>query len=395
MHFKRLTELELTGKRVFIRADLNVPQSESGSISDDTRIRASLAAIRIALDGGAAAVMVTSHLGRPTEGDLKQRDSLAPIAARMSQLLGQPVRLVQNWVDGGFEVQPGEVVMLENCRANRGEKSNSATLAARMAKLCDVYVYDAFTTAHRNEATIHALAMAAPVACAGSLMAAELDALGRALETPERPMTAIVGGAKVSTKLGILDNLADKVDQLIVGGGIANTFMLAAGMPVGKSLVEPDLVEDAKRIIIKMAIRGALIPMPTDVVVAKEFSPTAKSFVKAVKDVAADDMILDIGPVTTARIVAQLANAKTIVWNGPVGVFEFDAFAAGTRCVGEAVAASEAMSLAGGGDTIAAITKFSVADGMDYISTAGGAFLEYLEGKRMPAVEALQARAQE
>ncbi|HEX5127593.1 MAG TPA: phosphoglycerate kinase [Rhodocyclaceae bacterium] len=392
MQFRKLTDLNLTGKRVFIRADLNVPQNDDGSISDDTRIRASVPGIKLALDKGAA-VMVTSHLGRPTEGEFKPEDSLAPVAKRMSELLGKPVRLVQNWIDGGFEVKSGEVVLLENCRVNKGEKKDSAELAAKMAKLCDVYVNDAFATAHRAEATTHALALAAPVACAGPLLAAELEALGKALLSPARPLAAIVGGSKVSTKLTILDSLADKVDQLIVGGGIANTFLLAVGLPIGKSLVEADLVPEAKRIIDKMAARGASVPIPVDVVVAKEFSPTAQATVKAAKDVDDNDMILDIGPQTATKLAEQLKAAKTIVWNGPLGVFEFDAFANGTKVLAEAIASSSAMSLAGGGDTIAAIAKFGIQDKVGYISTAGGAFLEFLEGKSLPAVEALHRRA--
>lgn len=392
MQFKKLSDFDLRGKRVFIRADLNAPHDSQGAISDDTRIRASLAGIKMALEKGAA-VMVTSHLGRPIEGDFKAHDSLAAVAVRMSDLLGKPVRLVQNWVDGGFEAKPGEVVLLENCRANKGEGKNSVELAARMAKLCDVYVNDAFATAYRAEATTAALALAAPIACAGPLMAAELDALSGALMGPQHPLTAIVGGSKVSTKLAILDNLADKVDQLIVGGGIANTFLLAAGLPVGKSLVEADMVEDAKRIIIKMAIRGALIPLPVDVVVAKAFSPSAQAFVKNVRDVAADDMILDIGPQTAARLVEQLKASKSIVWNGPLGVFEFEAFSNGTRVLAETIAEATAMSLAGGGDTIAAIAKFGMSDKVGHISTAGGSFLEFLEGKSLPAVEALVQRA--
>ena len=393
MQFKKLSDLDLAGKRVFIRADLNVPQDDKGAITDDTRIRASVPGIKLALDKGAA-VMVTSHLGRPTEGDFKPEDSLAPVAARMSELLGIPVRLVQNWVDGGFEVKPGEVVLLENCRVNKGEKKNSPELAAKMAKLCDIYANDAFATAHRAEATTEALALAAPIACAGPLLAAELEALGKALLAPERPLTAIVGGSKVSTKLTILDSLADKVDQLIVGGGIANTFLLASGLPIGKSLVEADLVEEAKRIIAKMAARGASVPIPVDVVVAKAFSATAQATVKAVKDVDADDMILDVGPQTAAKLAEQLKASKTIVWNGPLGVFEFDAFANGTKVLAEAIAASSAMSLAGGGDTIAAIAKFGISDKVGYISTAGGAFLEFLEGKTLPAVDALVQRAE-
>jgi phosphoglycerate kinase len=392
MQFKKLSDLDLKGKRVFIRADLNVPQDDSGKVTDDTRIRASLPGIRLALDKGAA-VMVTSHLGRPTEGELKPEDSLAPIAQRMSELLGQPVRLVQNWVDGGFSVKPGEVVLLENCRVNKGEKKNSPELAARMAKLLDVYVNDAFGTAHRAEATTEGLARVAPVACAGPLVAAELEALGKALHSPARPLVAIVGGSKVSTKLTILDSLADRVDQLIVGGGIANTFMLAAGLPIGKSLVEADLAGEAKRIIDKMAQRGASVPIPGDVVVARELSASAAAVTKPAKDVAADEMILDIGPATAKQLAELIAKAGTIVWNGPVGVFEFEQFAGGTKTLAQAIAASKAMSIAGGGDTVAAITKFGINDKLGYISTAGGAFLEFLEGKALPAVAALEARA--
>ena len=392
MKFLRLADLDLKGKRVFIRADLNVPQDDSGAITDDTRIRASIPGIRLALDKGAA-VMVTSHLGRPTEGEFKPEDSLAPIAARMSALLGQDVRLIQDWVDGGFSVQPGQVVLLENCRVNKGEKKNSEALAAKMAALCDVYANDAFGTAHRAEATTHALALKAPVACAGPLVAAELEALGKALGHPARPLVAIVGGSKVSTKLTILDALADKVDQLVVGGGIANTFLLAAGLPIGKSLAEADLVNEARRIIDKMAARGAQVPIPVDVVTAKEFSATATAAVKAVKDVEADDLILDVGPQTAATLAGLMGQAGTIVWNGPLGVFEFEAFANGTKLLSEAIAASRAMSIAGGGDTVAAIAKFGIEKDVGYISTAGGAFLEFLEGKTLPAVAALEARA--
>jgi phosphoglycerate kinase len=377
---------------VFIRADLNVPQDDAGNITEDTRIRASIPGIKLALSKGAA-VMVTSHLGRPTEGEFKPADSLAPVAKRMGELLGQPVRLVQNWVDGGFTVNPGEVVLLENCRCNKGEKKNSEELAAKMAKLCDVYVNDAFGTAHRAEATTHALALKAKVACAGPLVAAELEALGAALRNPKRPLVAIVAGSKVSTKLTILDALADKVDQLVVGGGIANTFMLAEGLPIGNSLVERDLVPEAKRIIDKLKARGASVPIPSDVVVAKEFSATAVATVKAAKDVAADDRILDIGPATAQLLAGLMAKAGTIVWNGPVGVFEFDAFANGTKVLAEAIAKSSALSVAGGGDTVAAIAKFGITDQVSYISTAGGAFLEFLEGKTLPAVAALEARA--
>ncbi len=392
MNFLRLTDVDLKNKRVFIRADLNVPQDDAGKITDDTRIRASVPGIRYALTAGAA-VMVTSHLGRPTEGELKPEDSLAPIAKRLSELLGQPVRLVANWVDGGFAVAPGEVVLLENCRCNKGEKKNDEALAKKMAALCDVYANDAFGTAHRAEATTEGIARFAPVACAGPLMAGELEALGSALGKPKRPLVAIVAGSKVSTKLTILDSLADKVDQLIVGGGIANTFLAAQGATIGKSLAEVDLVPEAKKIIDKMAARGASVPLPTDVVCAKEFATTAAATTKAIADVADDDMILDIGPQSAVALAAVLAKAGTIVWNGPVGVFEFDQFAGGTKAIAAAIADSPAFSVAGGGDTIAAINKFGVADQVSYISTAGGAFLEFLEGKTLPAVAALAARA--
>ena len=383
----------LNGKRVFIRADLNVPFNDAGQISDDTRIRASIPAIKMALDAGAA-VMVTSHLGRPTEGELTDKDSLKPVADRISELLGGsvPVHLQANWVDG-VTANAGEVVVLENCRVNKGEKKDNEELAQKMAKLCDVYVNDAFGTAHRAEATTHGIARFAPVAVAGPLLAAELDALGKALHAPKKPLAAIVAGSKVSTKLTILESLADKVDQLIVGGGIANTFMLAAGLPIGKSLVEADLVEDAKRIIAKMSARGATVPIPTDVVVAKEFSKDATATVKKATDVAEDDMILDIGPETAAVIAAQLKSAGTIVWNGPVGVFEFDQFGNGTKVLAQAIAESEAFSIAGGGDTLVAIAKYDIADKVSYISTGGGAFLEFLEGKKLPAVAALEAKA--
>ena len=383
----------LNGKRVFIRADLNVPFNDAGQISDDTRIRASIPAIKMALDAGAA-VMVTSHLGRPTEGELTEKDSLKPVAERISELLGGsvPVHLQANWVDG-VTANVGEVVVLENCRVNKGEKKDNEELAQKMAKLCDVYVNDAFGTAHRAEATTHGIARFAPVAVAGPLLAAELDALGKALHAPKKPLAAIVAGSKVSTKLTILESLADKVDQLIVGGGSANTFMLAAGLPIGKSLVEADLVEDAKRIIAKMSARGATVPIPTDVVVAKEFSKDATATVKKATDVAEDDMILDIGPETAAVIAAQLKSAGTIVWNGPVGVFEFDQFGNGTKVLAQAIAESEAFSIAGGGDTLVAIAKYDIADKVSYISTGGGAFLEFLEGKKLPAVAALEAKA--
>jgi phosphoglycerate kinase len=396
LKFNRLEDLvaqnALQGKRVFIRADLNVPQDDAGNITEDTRIRASIPAIKAALGAGAK-VMVTSHLGRPTEGEFKAEDSLAPIAKRMSELLGQPVELKQNWVDG-VEVAAGRVVLLENCRVNKGEKKNSDELAEKMAKLCDVYVNDAFGTAHRAEATTHGIAKFAPIACAGPLLAAELDALGKALGAPARPLLAIVAGSKVSTKLSILKSLADKVDNLIVGGGIANTFMLAAGLKIGKSLAEADLVGEAKAIIDIMAARGAQVPIPEDVVCAKEFSPTAAATVKAVADVADDDMILDIGPKTAAKLAAQIAEAGTIVWNGPVGVFEFDQFGEGTKTLAMAIANSKGFSIAGGGDTLAAIAKYQITDKIGYISTGGGAFLEFLEGKTLPAVEILAQRAQ-
>ncbi|HJV83964.1 MAG TPA: phosphoglycerate kinase [Noviherbaspirillum sp.] len=397
MQFNRLSDLiarnQLQGKRVFIRADLNVPQDDAGNITEDTRIRASVPAIQQAAQAGAA-VMVTSHLGRPTEGELKPEDSLAPIAKRLSELLGMPVELKQNWVDG-VDVKPGQVVLLENCRVNKGEKKNSDELAKKMSKLCDIYVNDAFGTAHRAEATTHGIAKYAPVACAGPLLAAELDALGQALGQPRRPLVAIVAGSKVSTKLTILKSLAEKVDNLIVGGGIANTFMLAAGLKIGKSLAEADLVSDAKAIIDMMAKRGASVPIPVDVVCAKEFSATATATVKDVKDVADDDMILDIGPKTADQLAQQIAQAGTIVWNGPVGVFEFDQFGEGTKKLALAIAGSKAFSIAGGGDTLAAIAKYNIADKVGYISTGGGAFLEFLEGKTLPAVDILQQRAQQ
>ncbi|WP_343728418.1 phosphoglycerate kinase [Duganella sp.] len=398
LNFIRLQDLidqnALQGKRVFIRADLNVPQDDAGNITEDTRIRASVPAIKAAVAAGAK-VMVTSHLGRPTEGEFKPEDSLAPVAKRLSELLGQPVELKQNWVDGaGLEgLQAGQVVLLENVRVNKGEKKNSDELAQKMAALCDIYVNDAFGTAHRAEASTHGIAKFAAVAAAGPLLAAELDALGKALGAPARPLLAIVAGSKVSTKLSILESLADKVDNLIVGGGIANTFMLAAGLKIGKSLAEPDLVGAAQTIIDKMAKRGAQVPIPVDVVCAKEFSPTAAATVKDVKDVADDDMILDIGPETAAQLAQQIGAAGTIVWNGPVGVFEFDQFAEGTKTLALAIAQSKAFSIAGGGDTLAAIAKYNISEQVGYISTGGGAFLEFLEGKTLPAVEILTQRA--
>ncbi len=390
MTVRKLFDVPIAGQRLLIRVDLNVPLHE-GAIGDDTRIRAVLPGIRYALGHGAA-VLLVSHLGRPTEGRFDPVASLAPVAARLSALLAQPVPLVRDWLDG-VDVAPGSVVLLENCRFNIGEKKNDEALARRIASLCDVYVNDAFATAHRAEATTHGVARFAPVACAGPLMAAEIDALTRALSRPARPMIAIVGGSKVSTKLTILGALAEKVDQLIVGGGIANTFMLAAGLPIGKSLAEAELVPEAARIMAAATARGAAVAVPTDVVVAKAFSATAEATVKAVADVAGDDLILDIGPETAVRFSAMLAAAGTIVWNGPVGVFEFDAFAGGTRALAHAIAGSHGFSLAGGGDTIAAIAKFGIADRVSYISTAGGAFLEFLEGRKLPAIEILEARA--
>ena len=383
---------QLQGQRVFIRADLNVPLDSAGAITEDTRIRASLPCIRMALDAGAA-LMVTSHLGRPTEGEFKTEDSLAPVAMRLAELLGVKVPLLADWVDG-VQVQPGQVVMLENCRVNKGEKKNDEALSRKMAALCDVFVNDAFGTAHRAEATTYGIAQFAKVACAGPLLAAEIDAISQALAKPKRPLVAIVAGSKVSTKLTILKALAGKVDQLIVGGGIANTFMLAAGLPIGKSLAEADLLVEAKAVIDLMKARGAAVPIPVDVVTAKAFSADAAATVKAAAEVAADDLILDIGPQTAALLAKQLQAAGTIVWNGPVGVFEFAAFSHGTEAIARAIAASSAFSIAGGGDTLAAIAKYGIEKDIGYISTGGGAFLEILEGKTLPAFEILQRRAQ-
>jgi len=379
------------GRRVFIRADLNVPQDDAGRITEDTRIRASVPCIQMALDAGAA-VMVTSHLGRPTEGQFKPEDSLAPVAQRLGELLGREVPLVANWVDG-VQVAPGQVVLLENCRVNPGEKKNNEGLAKKLAALCDIFVHDAFGTAHRAEGTTYGIAQFAPIACAGPLLAAEIDAISQALANPKRPLAAIVAGSKVSTKLTILQSLAKNVDQLIVGGGIANTFMLAAGLKIGKSLAEADLVNEAKTVMEAMKARGAEVPIPTDVVVAKEFSATAQATVKKATEVADDDMILDIGPETAAKLAAQLKAAGTIVWNGPVGVFEFDQFAGGTKAMAHAIAESSAFSIAGGGDTLAAIAKYGIEKQVGYISTGGGAFLEVLEGKTLPAFEILMKRA--
>jgi phosphoglycerate kinase len=385
---------QLAGRRVFIRSDLNVPFDDAGRISEDTRIRASVPAIRMALDAGAA-VMVTSHLGRPTEGEMKPAESLAPVAQRLGELLGRPVPLKSDWTEG-VDVAPGDVVLLENCRVNPGEKKNSDELARKIAALADVYVNDAFGTAHRAEATTHGAAKFAPIACAGPLLAAEIEALGKALGNPKRPLAAIVAGSKVSTKLTLLNNLAQKVDRLIVGGGIANTFLLAEGFPIGKSLAEPDLVPECKKVLATLAAKGATLPLPIDVVVAKEFSATAPATVRRADDVRADEMILDIGPTSALALSHLLRDAGTIIWNGPIGVFEFDAFADGTHQMALAIAeatANGAFSIAGGGDTLAAIARYGIGDRISYISTGGGAFLEFLEGKTLPAIEILQARA--
>ncbi len=396
MNVLRFADLIAAGKvadqRVFIRADLNVPLNDAGQITEDTRVRASIPAIEMALKAGAA-VMVTSHLGRPTEGEFKPEDSLAPVARRLGELMGREVPLVANWVDG-VDVKPGQVVLLENCRVNKGEKKNSEELAKKMAALCDIFVHDAFGTAHRAEASTYGIAQFAKVACAGPLLAAEIDAISKALANPKRPLVAIVAGSKVSTKLTILQSLSNNVDGLIVGGGIANTFMLAAGLKIGKSLAEPDLLADAKAVIESMKARGAAVPIPVDVVTAKTFAADAPATVKAATEVADDDLILDIGPKTAAQLAEQLKAAGTIVWNGPVGVFEFDAFAHGTETIARAIAASDAFSIAGGGDTLAAIAKYGIEQDVGYISTGGGAFLEVLEGKTLPAFEILAKRAQ-
>ena len=381
----------ISGKRVFIRADLNVPQDANGAITEDTRIRASLPCIQMALDAGAA-VMVTSHLGRPTEGAFKPADSLAPVAKRLGELLGREVALLANWTDG-VTVQPGQIVMLENCRLNVGEKKNDEVLARKLATLCEVFVHDAFGTAHRAEASTYGIAQYAPIACAGPLLAAEMDAISKALVNPKRPLVAIVAGSKVSSKLTILQALAKNVDQLIVGGGIANTFMLAADLNIGKSLAEPSLLADAKAVIEAMKARGADVPIPTDVVTAKTFSADAVATVKAATDVADDDLILDIGPETAKKLAEQLKTAGTIVWNGPVGVFELAAFENGTQAIARAIAQSSAFSIAGGGDTLAAIAKYGIEKEVGYLSTGGGAFLEVLEGKTLPAFEILQQRS--
>ena len=394
MTFLRMTDLPLAGQRVFIREDFNVPLDDAGRITDDTRIRAALPGIGHALAAGAR-LMLTSHLGRPTEGQLGPGDTLAPVAQRLGELLGRDVPLVRDWIDGfdPTRIAPGNLVLLENCRANKGEKSNADDLARKMASLCDVFVMDAFGTAHRAEATTHGIARFAPVACAGPLLAAELDALGRALANPKRPLVAIVAGSKVSTKLTILENLVQKVDVLIVGGGIANTFLCAQGHPIGKSLAEPDLAAEARRVLELCAAKGVAVPLPTDVVCAKTFSETATPSVKPVDAVVADDLILDIGPVSAQALATHIQGAGTIVWNGPVGVFEMAPFSQGTRALAEAIAASPAFSIAGGGDTLAAIHKFGIEQRIGHISTGGGAFLEFLEGKKLPAVEILEQRA--
>ena len=391
MAFLKLTDQNVQGKTVLIRADMNVPFKD-GAISDDTRIRASLASIQYCLDNGAS-VIVMSHLGRPTEGEFKPEDDVAPVAAHLGKLLGKEVRVLNDWREQKPALKAGEVAMLQNVRINKGEKKNDLELGKAYAALCDVFVNDAFGTAHRAQASTEAVAQAAPLACAGVLMAGELDALGKALKAPAHPMVAIVAGSKVSTKLTILESLADKVDQLIVGGGIANTFLLAEGKPIGKSLAEHDLVDEAKKIMAKMAAKGGVVPLPTDVVVASEFAADAKATVKSVDDVAADDMILDICPQSAAALAGLLKAAGTIVWNGPVGVFEFDQFAGGTEALAKAIAQSKAFSIAGGGDTLAAIAKFGITDQISYISTGGGAFLEFLEGKELPAVAVLEKRA--
>ncbi|MES2243839.1 MAG: phosphoglycerate kinase [Pseudomonadota bacterium] len=394
MNFIRFSDLcaqgLVKGRRVFIRADLNVPQDDSGHITEDTRIRASIPCIQMALDAGAA-VMVTSHLGRPTEGQFKPEDSLAPVAQRLGELMQREVPLKSGWVDG-VDVAPGELVLLENCRVNPGEKKNDETLARKMAALCDIFVHDAFGTAHRAEASTYGIAQFAKVASAGPLLAAEMDAISKALANPKRPLVAIVAGSKVSTKLTILKALAGKVDQLIVGGGIANTFMLANGLPIGKSLAERELLDEARAVMAAMKARGAEVPIPSDVVTAKTFAADAAATVKAATEVADDDLILDIGPQTAKKLADQLMAAGTIVWNGPVGVFEFDAFEGGTKAIAEAIAASSAFSIAGGGDTLAAIAKYGIEKDVGYISTGGGAFLEVLEGKTLPAFEILQKR---
>lgn len=391
MQFNRMKDFNLEGKRVLMRVDFNVPMQD-GKITSKTRILAALPTIKEAINKKAK-LIVMSHLGKPQEGTYDESLSLAPIAACLSELLGKNVPLVKDWMEKGVDIAAGEVVMLENVRFNKGEKKDDETLAKKMAALCDVFVMDAFATAHRAEASTHAVAKFAPQSCAGLLLEAELDALGRALEKPEKPLLAIVGGSKVSTKIQLLENLLNKVDVLLVGGGIANTFIAAAGLPVGKSLYEADFLPQAQRLLEIAKQRGAEIPVPTDVVVAKELSPTAAATIKATKDVVADDIILDIGPETSKKLAAIIQNAKTIVWNGPVGVFEHDQFANGTKAIANAIASSQAFSIAGGGDTLAAIDKFNIAKQLSYISTGGGAFLEFLQGDTLPAVAILEERA--
>lgn len=386
MSVLKMTDLDLSGKRILIREDLNVPVKD-GQVTSDARIRASLPTIEFALKAGAK-VMVMSHLGRPTEGEYEEKFSLAPVASHLGKLLGREVPLVKDWLEGGFDVAEGELVLLENVRFNAGEKKDDAELSQKMAALCDVYVMDAFGTAHRAQASTHGVGKLAPVACAGPLLAGELDALAKALQTPAKPMTAIVGGSKVSTKLTVLEALSDKVDQLIVGGGIANTFLAAAGKPVGKSLYEADLIPQAKALMEKVNV-----PIPTDVVVATAFAEDAEATIKAADDVSEDDMILDIGPDSAAALAALLQDAGTIIWNGPVGVFEFDQFGEGTKALSMAIAENQGFSIAGGGDTLAAVDKYEIADRVSYISTGGGAFLEFVEGKTLPAVAMLEARA--
>ena len=388
----KMTDLDLKGKRVLIRQDLNVPQADDGSVTDDTRIRASLPTIQHAIKAGAK-LMLMSHLGRPEEGVYSEADSLKPVAQRLSELLGKEVRVIKDWLDGGFTVSDGEVVLFENVRFNKGEGKNNDELSQKIAKLCDIYAMDAFGTAHRAQASTHGVAKYAPIACAGPLLAAELEALGKALKSPAHPMVAIVGGSKVSTKLTVLESLSHIVDQLIVGGGIANTFIKAAGFNVGKSLYEPDLVAEAQRLMQAAKAKGGSIPVPTDVVVGKKFDAKEPAVVKKVADISDDDMIFDIGPETAKTFAGYLKKAGTIVWNGPVGVFEFDQFGAGTKELGMAIADSPAFSIAGGGDTLAAIAKYNIGDRVSYISTGGGAFLEFLEGKKLPAVEILEQRA--
>lgn len=392
MAFIKMTDLDLKGKRVLIRSDLNVPVKE-GKVTSDARITASMATIEQALAAGAK-VMVTSHLGRPTEGEWSEEVSLKPIADNIAARLGKPVRLIKDWVEGGFEVAEGELVILENCRINKGEKKNSEATAKQYAALCDVFVMDAFGTAHRAEASTYGVGLYAPIAAAGILMTEELDALGQALANPARPMVAIVGGSKVSTKLTVLEALAEKVDQLVVGGGISNTFLKAVGHNVGKSLCEADLVPTAQSLMQKMTARGASIPIASDVVCGKQFAADEPAVLKAANAVEDDDMIFDIGPNSAQELVDIIMQAGTVVWNGPVGVFEFDQFGAGTKAIAEAIAKTQAFTLAGGGDTIAAIQKYDIYDQISYISTAGGAFLEYLEGKTLPAVAMLEQRAQ-